>query len=103
MADFQGVLNVYSKLQKIPANFSEMGNMLVNLIENLKKVLLSKFMNYNAMFLAGFPKQIADTFRLKNMNRSGGQINRLIKMENLDLIVSPSKLFEGTNVPRTSD
>lgn len=46
--------------------------MLVNLIENLKKVLLSKFMNYNAAFLAGFPKQIADTFRLKNMNRSGG-------------------------------
>jgi hypothetical protein len=24
-------------------------------------------------------------------------------MENLDLIVSPTKLFEGTNVPRTSD
>lgn len=77
--------------------------MLVNLIENLKHSIISKFVNYNATFLAGFPKQVADTFRLKNMNRAGGQINRLIKMENLDLIVSPSKLFEGKSVPRTSE
>ena len=74
--------------------------MINNLRENMKNKLLDKFLKFNSLFLGKFTKEVSDAFRLKNDRR---QYKELIKLENIDLITSPSKLFEGKDLPQTSE
>lgn len=51
-------------------------------------------------FLAKFSKEATDVFKHRSSQENP---SRLIKLENSNLFVSPSKLFKGKEVPRVSD
>lgn len=112
---FQAVLNVYSKLKNVPhavifyfpsliGQFSEMGNMLKNILQNFREIVLKRYENFDEQFLQMIPGRIERAVCQAFEEESNRLVqNTLLRVENSDLLVSPTKLFDHSQLVITSE